>query len=213
MPSGDEIAIGIVGVVTRRYLLGTTLYRLSPKQRTDVLELCLARTMEWWIANYAPLRFNPGYARRELGYEIKGSTWRIKQEAAKKYADAILPNVRSGETRRDFLASLGVVTKAVGGAKSGQVTGKISWRLPGYITASMSLTGNVLAKIPRSEGERICDHFAQEVTDISSRFQSFAATRNGVHETRSTVGAYDATQLGRTNRATITAQRQSMAGV
>ncbi len=209
--SGDEIAISIAGVVTRRYLLGTRLRFLPAQERTRALELCLARAVEWWIATYLPLRFNAGYARRELGYQIKGSTRRIKEQAAKHNPDAILPNVRSGETRNDVLSSARVVTKAVGGARSGQVKSNVSIRVPGYITRAYSLTGNILAKITKSEGEKICDKFAAEVQAISDRMDFSVDTRDGTAQSRAAVGSYDASMLGRTNRATIAAQRASMA--
>lgn len=210
--SGDELTISIAGVVTRRFLLASRLRYLPPKERTQVLELCLARAWEWWIATYLPLRFNPGYARRELGYQIKEKTRRIKAHAARTNPDAILPNVRSGETRRDVLASTRVITKAVGGARSAQVKANITMRMPGYITQAYSLTGNIMAKITIAEGEKICARFAEEVVAISQRFTMAAVdTRDGQFENRATIGAYDAGQLGRTNRATITAQRASMA--
>lgn len=209
MPSGDEVAISIAGVLTRRALLPSRLHLLDPKDRTGLLELCLARAVEWFMREYMPLRFNAGYARAELGYVIKGKTRRIKAEAAKQYPDAILPNVRSGETRRDVLSHTSIETKAVGGAKSGQVVAKIKLHLPGYITQAYSLTGNILSKITATEAERIAKRFFEEIVSASERIQDMPDLRDSKFTNR--VDPYDASQIGRTNRATIIAQRNSMA--
>ena len=209
--SGDEVAISIAGVVTRRALLASNLSRLPPRMRTEALELCLARAVEWWVANYLPLRFNAGYARRELGYTIKEKTRKIKAIAARTHPDAALPNVRTGETRKDVLASTRVITKAVGGSSSCQVKAMVNMSMPGYITKAYSLTGNILAKITIAEGDKICRKFFEEIMAISERMVPAVDTRSGAFVSRGTLDSYDQTQLGRTNRATITAQRTSMA--
>jgi len=209
MASEDEVAITIQGVITRRSFIGGLLRYLTPRERTQILELCLARALEWFWMEYGKLRFQ-GYAKVELGYRITRKTQYIKQEAAKKNPDALLPNVRSGETRSDALNNWHVETRPVGGALSGLVIGVIKVQMPGYISGSSTKTGEILSKITELEGERICMRFFAEVMSASQRFNTSVTTRNGRMIPRATAGSSDAGMLGRSSRATFLTMRQSL---
>jgi hypothetical protein len=213
MVSGDEIVISIAGVIAQRSaLLGTRLRFLSAKDRTSVLELGLARTLEWFWTGYGKLRFKKGYPSIYLGYHIKKVTKELKRIAALTKPDAILPNVRSGETRTQVEDQFSVVTRNVGGKASSMVRGKIHFPVPGYIIGGKNrVTGLVLSTISKGEGECICARLFVEISDLASRVVVRSTmTRKGVIEPRASVGKYDASQLGRSNRATITQQRRNI---
>ena len=212
MASGDEVSITIVGVITRRALLATRLRFMYPRERTQLLELCLARALEWFWTAYGPLRFT-AYAKAELGWSVLPNTYKKKKAYARKNPDAILPNVMTGATREAATKQWCVETKSMGGAESSTSQGKIVLSgIPGYAAGPSRKTGKVLATITAREGGYICDRFFKEVMIASERTTMFATTRNGEFIPRATGGQDDAGQYGRSSRATFVAMRSTGGG-
>ena len=211
MSWGDNVTLQISGVGSWSAMLPTDLRLLKPRPRTDLLELCLARAVEWFIQAYMPLRFNPGYAASELGYYPTNSTIRRKKDESFRYHDAVLPNVWHGATRKAALETSHVQTVAIGGRTSGAVRARIVMVLPGYVNQQSSqLTNKTLRKITPREGERIAKRFFQEITTASANIVTeVTQTREGKIFSRSAIGSEDAAQIGRTSRSTIIMQRKS----
>jgi hypothetical protein len=205
----DNVSITIVGVATKTAMLSTNLPKMEPRERTQILELCLVRALEWFWTNYGPLRFT-GYAKAELGYEVLPSTYKRKRSQSRHFPDATLPNVFTGATRDAAKNMWRVETKTKGGAKSSMAQGKIVLsNIPGYAAGPSRVTGKVLTKISAREGGYICDRFFAEVLSASERMSESVTTRNGKFIPRSTAGQSDANQYGRASRATFVAMRST----
>lgn len=206
MSAGDTITISIQGVVTKTATLATSLNRLSARERTEILDVCLHRTMAWFLAAYGPLRFT-NYARSELGYRESASTVSAKSRHVKEYADADLPNVWNGETREAYKAAR-FESVATGGRTSGQIRGKIVVTLPEYLKYQKTdLTRKTVRKISVVEGGRIADRFFKELVSANSRMTWSTQTREGQIAPRASMSVADAPD----NRATVTMQRESAA--
>jgi hypothetical protein len=182
---------------------------VGTKDATSVLETGLAQSVQWFIDEYMPLRFHPGYARQYLGYTILGSTYRKKQIRSHRLnKDAINPNVWTGETQK---AALGArpETHAVGGRRSLKVGCTIRMRLPGYINQQRTqVTNNVLRKITKDEGRRIAEHFFKNVADMSARFEVAPVVSRGKKAVNLRVNRQDSANFGTTTRGSVIVTRK-----
>lgn len=202
MSSGDNIALSIAGVGNWSAMLPTRLNELPKRSQTEIIELCIARALEWWIATYLPMRFKMGYATSQLGYRIYTKNY--------NHQDA---NVKTGATREMVMQTAHVETVATGGRLSGTISAKIVMRTPQYINRQAYQTTNkCLRQITPYEGGRIAKMFFYEVVSANGRLvPSTVRTRSGTFQPRQSLGYFDASQVGRTNRATIIQQRRSLA--
>lgn len=185
---------------------------IGSRAATEIVELSVARAIEWFLENYMPLRFNPGYARANLGYQILGSTWKKKmRRASHGYPGAVNPNVWSGATRQAALMGSRPETRAIGGRTSMTVGAVIRMNLPGYINQQRSgVTRKVMDTITSAEGQKIANQFFKEVATAASRFNvETIATRGGKLKVRTSAAPGDVAQFGRSSRATIITQRRS----
>lgn len=184
----------------------------TPREKTSAIELALARAFEWFIDGYMRLRFDPFYARRNLGYEILGSTWRKKKRRAERLnASAINPNVWTGNTEKMATTFSRVSTRAIGGRTKMNIGAKIVIPTPGYINQQRGqVTNRTLRTITRDEARRIADRYFDEIAKILSSYElSSIKTRSGKLKLRFGPGREDSAQFGRTNRQSMIAQRKA----
>jgi hypothetical protein len=196
----------------------TIPYDLTGVKASDVTALVAASMTDvgkWFVKEYMPLRFNPGYARAQLGYKITPKTYKAKQWRANTLnADAINPNVWTGETQKAAMATW-PTTSAAGGTRSGKVNMKLRMRLPQHANNSTrnTITRETLSKITPIEAERMARRFFKLMLEAASRVSTtVVATRTGKLVPRSAVSPQDRAMFGQSSRATLTAARSSAKG-
>lgn len=207
--SSTDLYIGIDGCGRWSATIPYGLESISGRvETTKILELAITRATEWFIREYMPLRFNAGYARSQLGYSILARSFKKKQRRANRhYADAILPNVWTGETRRAAMAAHPETT-ATGGRRSMRVNCKIRMNLPGYVNMQPSqVTNQTLRNITAAEGARIAAKFFAEVSAIAANMQLMIDNKTG----KMFMGASfsDRASFGSMSRQTILSIRRS----
>lgn len=184
---------------------------VGERQATQIIESAVSSAVVWFISEYMPLRFNAGYARMHLGYQILGSTWKKKQTRSRTVnADAILPNVWTGQTRVAALAAR-PETFGIGGAKQMTVGCNIRMKLPGYVNQQRGqVTNRTLRTITPAEGERIARRFFDNVVGMMSRVSNQTyITRDGRLRSRMAAAQSDQAAFGRFSRTTILAARRA----
>jgi hypothetical protein len=193
----------------------TIPYDLSGVKASDITALVgvmMADTGKWFLKEYMPLRFNPGYARAQLGYKILAKTYKAKERRARTLnADAINPNTWTGETRKAAEAAW-PETSAVSGTRSRKVKMKIRMRLPQYVNNSTrnTVVRNTLSKVTAIEAERMARRFFKLMADAASRVTVITTTtRGGKTVSRPTVSQQDQALFGSSSRMTLTAARAS----
>lgn len=195
----DSVWFNIPGVYKTSTELPRNLTGLTMNSRNHLMKLCLGRAVTWFLEGYLKLRFNPSYARKELGYQVVPGTWRNKQRQARsRYADAILPNVWTGATRDAVMNT----TRARTTATRGNAKVKIVINMPGYVNQQTTqVTNRTVRKIARNEAEKIALRFFAEVNAASARAISVEhKTRNGSITIRSAAGSKDIAEFGRFDR-------------
>lgn len=205
-----DLYFNIDGVGSWNATIPHNIAALGGRQATDLLELAVARAGEYFIKGYMKLRFNPSYARINLGYKITPGTQANKTRRARKFADAANPNVWTGTTKNLALTTSRVETRAKGGRTKMTIVGNIRQSRPGYVNAN-GVTGPVLDKITKDEGRRMADVFFKEVAAMASRFTiTSTTTRKGVVKTRTSASTQDSVEFGRTSRASAIVKRSAV---
>jgi len=210
-----DLYLNVEGVGSYSATIPYNITLIGLREATNLIELGVARAVEWFVSEYMHLRFDPRYARMHLGYKILGSTWRKKQRRAERgKPDAINPNVWSGETKRSVESNTRVVTTAKGGRTKLTIGARIVFNYPGYVNQQQGgMTRQCLQKITTSEAGRIAKHFFEEMSAMASRFvSSTTMTRLGTISTRTSAAQVDELNFGRTSRSTVIVSRKSAAG-
>jgi hypothetical protein len=183
---------------------------MNPSEVTALVAAMMADTGKWFIKEYMPMRFHPGYARAQLGYKIKAKTIKEKQRRARNVnADAINPNTWTGETRKAAEAAW-PETSAVTGTRSRKVNMKIRMRLPQHANNSSTnrITRETLSKVTQIEAERMARRFFKLMLDAASRVSTTVVHGRGKKLVpRFTLSQQDQKLLGSSSRATLTAAR------
>lgn len=153
----------IDGVGTFYESVGTIpIDRLTRGQQKAAIKAALDATMQWWIAEYLPLRFTPAASR--FGYDPAPSTRAKKLRQARKpgWQDAALPNVWTGATRS---AAQGARFKSAGTPE--HMKGRLIMRLPGYVNRQSSqLTNRVVRNISPKELQPLWARFRLILSEI-----------------------------------------------
>lgn len=136
--------------------------RLTRGQQKAAIKAALDATMQWWIAEYLPLRFTQAATR--FGYDPASSTRAKKQRQARKpgWQDAALPNVWTGATRS---AAQGARFRSAGTPE--HMKGRIIMRLPGYVNRQTTqLTNRVVRNISPKELQPLWARFRLILSEI-----------------------------------------------
>lgn len=138
------------------------LDRLTRGQQKAAIKAALDATMQWWIAEYLPLRFTPAATR--FGYDPAGGTMakKIRQSRKPGWSQAALPNVWTGATRS---AAQGARFRSAGTPE--HMKGRLIMRLPGYVNRQPSqLTNRVVRNISPKELQPLWARFRLILSEI-----------------------------------------------
>ena len=203
-----DLYFNVAGVGSYLATVPGDLASVGGQQATKVIELAVARTYEWFIEKYMPLRFQ-GYARAMLGYSVAAGTMKKKANRARSLnKDAIDPNVWTGATKAAAMATR-IETVATGGTTKMTVTAKARMHTPQYVDQGRNqVTRKVLSQITATEAQRMADYFFALVKDSMSQFVTeTTTTKRGIIKTRVSPGQADVSQFGRSSRSTVIASR------
>lgn len=200
----------VAGIGAWQHPCPGNLESLPPRQLSQLIETCVADAVDWFISNYMKLRFEP-YARAELGYSIAGNTFKKKRRQARTYADAVLPNVFTGETRDAVLSSARPVTRAIGGRTKARIGWFIKFNAPQKINQqSTQVTNKILRTITATEAQRMAQRFFELLEAAASRvLVEVTVTRGGALKTRGMSSSKDIANFGRSSRSTVLLQRRA----
>lgn len=168
----------------------------SARLVTDILRLAADKTLEWFQKNYMPLRFT-WYAKDRLGWAVTIKHNMRKQRKAREssFEDAKLPNVFSGDMRKDNLG-LGRSISAVGGATSMRVRARA-----GSVSKPNAVSQGCMQKVTPDEAMRMARMFEGVVIALANNLKTESyATRHGKIKTRSVISDLDAGTLAATFR-------------
>lgn len=158
------------------------LHRLSPQNRKQLLQLCLARAWEEvFIGPMMPRRFD-AYAKN-LGWRISASHQEKKNKAAERgfirqggtaipvSSDVRNPNIWTGNTRKMVLSTTRVKTSGT----SSQAKAEIRFEVPTYVkqqrgSVGRSITLNTLQTVTYSEAKSVWNAFIRWVLSEQDRF-------------------------------------------
>ena len=202
------------GVYSFSQSLPVDMSVLTPQDRRNVVESALGQSVQFYIKEYMPFRFHPGYARGELGYQILPSTWRKKQRRARAVnPEATLPNVFTGATKQAVLSGTYVETAGIGGKLSPLVRATIRIPAPSYLNAQQTQVSNkCIRRVTAREAKSIADHYFKNVVAIMSRATTASVkTKGGKLVPRTSMAKSDAVLFGATSRVTILAARKGVA--